>query len=95
MGFATNQEYSPAVICYGLIVYRVRRKWQKSMANIGGLGHYRGSKKRHSSPILATDAFVAASAILSQAALIDPTMSEEDTDRPRPSSIKIKGSAQQ
>ena len=88
---------SAAVICYGLIVYRVRRKWQKSMAaNIGGaLGRYRGLQKLHSSPILATDAFVAASAILSQAALIDPTMSEEDEAHyDRPSSIKIKGSVQ-
>lgn len=50
------------------------------------------------SPFLATDAFVAASAILSQATLVDPTMSEEDEARShsgRPSSIKIKGFAQE
>ena len=104
IGHRSNQDYT-SVICYGLIVYRVRRKWQKSTAaaaaaaaSLGALGRYRGSK-RHSSPVLATDAFVAASAILSQAALMDPTMSEvlaeEDEAGPsheRPSSIRIKGS---
>ena len=102
IGICNKPRIFPAVICYGLIVYRVRRKWQKSTAaaaaSLGALGRYRGSK-RHSSPGLATDAFVAASAILSQAALMDPTMSEvlaeEDEAGPsheRPSSIRIKGS---
>ncbi len=62
------------VICYGLIVYRVRRKWKKSIA----LGtNYDGSRKRHSSPALATETFVAASAILNSAVYVDPTNSEK------------------
>jgi hypothetical protein len=52
-------------------VYRLRRKWRKSIA----LGVTYDMGKRHSSPALATEAFIAASAILNKAILVDPTNS--------------------